>query len=209
MGWCFLWLTLLTGATSSLDPTITPFESGMPRLVPQLAILLRGTLAQCIPLRTLPMGATSSPDPTIARLEPGVLMLVLQPASLSRGIPNRSSLLLTLRTGGTSFLGLVTTLPVCGTHFHLLPSDLPLVALNFLRSPTWMVGYETQRVAYYTGYPMSVVQACIHLPLWRSPSHLVFDPSLLTLTILPLEPHGPKFWKVHLPSLSFHYTLRM
>src|SRR5258706_16484113 len=114
------------------------------------------------------MGATSSPDPTIAPLESGMLRLVLQPASLSRGTPTRSCLLLTPRTGSTSFLGPATTLPVCGTHFRLLPSDLPLVArsfLNFLQSPTRTVGSGTQRVVYYTGYPMSVVQACIHLPL--------------------------------------------
>src|SRR5258706_427845 len=113
------------------------------------------------------MGATSSPDRTITPFEPGMPRLVLRPASLSRGIPTRSGLLLTLRTGSTSFLGLVTKLSVCGTHFHLLPSDLPLVArsiLNFSRSPTWTVGSGTQRVGYYTGYPMSVVQACIHLP---------------------------------------------
>src|SRR6266853_6530535 len=111
------------------------------------------------------MGTTSSPDPPISPFESGMLRLVLQPASLSRGIPTRSILLLTLRTGSTSFLGLVTTLPVCGTHFHLLPSDLPLVArsiLNFLQSPTWTVGSGTQRVVYYIGYPMGVVQACIH-----------------------------------------------
>src|SRR5258706_15300269 len=114
------------------------------------------------------MGATSLPDPTTTPLEPGVLRLALQSASLSRHIPTWSRLLLTLRMGKTSFLGLVTTLPVCGAHFHSLPSDLHLVArfiLNFLQSPTWKVGSETQRVVYYTGYPMSVVQACIHLPL--------------------------------------------
>src|SRR5258706_241254 len=156
------------GATSSPDPTITPFESGMPRLVPQPAILSRGTPTRCRPLLTLPMGTTSSPDPTIAPFEPGMPRLVLRPASLLRGIPTRSSLLLTLRTGSTSFLGLVTTLSVCGTHFHLLLSDLPLVArsiLNFSQSPTWTVGSGTQSVVYYTGYPMNVVQACIHLPL--------------------------------------------
>src|SRR5258706_64406 len=114
------------------------------------------------------MGATSSPDPTTTPFEPGMLTLVLQPASLSRGIPTRSSLSLTLRTGSTSFLGPVTTPPVCGTHFHRLPSDLPLVArsiLNFLQSPTRTVGSETQRVAYYTGYPTTVVKAFIHQPL--------------------------------------------
>src|SRR5258706_503089 len=156
------------GATSSPDPTITPFESGMLRLVLQPAILSRGTLAWSRLLPTLLMGATSFPDPTTTPLEPGMLRLVLQPASLSRGIPAQSSLLLTLRTGSTSFLGLLTTLSVCGTHFHLLPSDLPLVArsiLNFLRSPTRTVGSGTQRVVYYTGYPTTVVQRFIHPPL--------------------------------------------
>src|SRR5258706_341487 len=155
------------GATSSPDPTITPFESGMPRLVPQPASLSRGIPTRSRPLLTLPMVATSSPDPTITPLEPGMLKLVLQPASLSRGIPTRSGLLLTHRTGSTSLLGLMTTLPVCGTHFHLLPSDLPLVArsiLNFLQSPTWRVGSRTQ-VVYYTGYPTPVVQPFIHPPL--------------------------------------------
>src|SRR5258706_438012 len=156
------------GATSSPDPTITPFESGMPRLVPQSATLSRGTLTRCRPLPTLPMGATSSPDPATTPFEPGMLRLVLQPASLSRGIPTWSGLLLTLRLRSTSFLGLVTTLPVCGTHFHLLPSDLPLVAraiLNILQSPTRTVGSGTQRVVYYTGYPTTVVGLFIHPPL--------------------------------------------
>src|SRR5258708_21397076 len=140
-------LTHPMGATSSPDPTIAPFESGMPRLVLRSAILSRGTLKGCRPLLTHPMGATSSPDPVITPLEPGMLRLALQPASLLRGIPTRSSLLPAPRMGGTSFLGLVTTPPVCGTHFHILPSDLPLVTrsiLNFLQSPTWMVGSGTQ-----------------------------------------------------------------
>src|SRR5258706_39101 len=166
-GWRPL-LTLPMGATSSPDPAITPFESGMPRLVPQPAILSRGTPTRFRLLLTLPTGATSFPDPPTTPLEAGMLRLVLQPASLSRGIPTPFSLLLTLRTGSTSFLDLVTTLPVRGTHFHPLPFDLPLVArsiLNFLQSPTWRVGSRTHGVVYYTGYPMSVVQAFIHLPL--------------------------------------------
>src|SRR5258706_215997 len=160
--------TLPMGATSSPDPMMPPFESGMPRLVPQSATLSRGTLTRWRPLPTLPMGATSSPDPTITPFESGMPRLVLEPASLSRGIPTRSSLLLTLRTGSTSFLRLMTTLSVCGTHFHLLPSDLPLVArsiLNFLQSPTRTVGSGTQRVVYYTGYPTTVVGPFIHPPL--------------------------------------------
>src|SRR5258706_2750756 len=114
------------------------------------------------------MGATSSPDPGTAPLELGTLRLVLQPASLSRGIPTLSCLLLTLQTGSTSFLGLLTTLPVYGTHIHLLPSNLSLVArsiLNFLQSPTRTVGSGTQRVVCCTGYPTTVVQPFIHPPL--------------------------------------------
>src|SRR5258706_62396 len=152
-------LTLPMGTTSSPGPPIAPFESGMPRLVLLSAILSRGTLTGCTLLLTLPMGATSSPDPPITPFESGMPMLVLQPVTLSRGIPTWSSLLLTLRMGSTSFLGLVTTLPVCGAHFHLLPSDLPLVApsiLNFMQNPTWRVGSVTRRVVYYTGYPTTV-----------------------------------------------------
>src|SRR5258707_761271 len=115
-------------ATSSPDPTMTPFESGMPKLVLQSAVPSRGTLTRWSPLLTPPTDATSSRDPKTTPLEPGMLRLVLQQEGLSRGIPIWSSPLLTLRTGSTSFLGLMTTPPVCGTHFHLLPSDLPLVA---------------------------------------------------------------------------------
>jgi hypothetical protein len=41
--------------TSSPDPAITPFESGMPRLVLHSANLSRATRARCGPLLTLPM----------------------------------------------------------------------------------------------------------------------------------------------------------
>ena len=113
-----------------------------------------GTLAWWSLLLTLLMGAASSPDLLIALFESGMLRLVLQPASLSMG--------------GILFLGLMTILPVYVTHLRLLLLDLPLVTraiLNFLQCPTWMVGSGTQRVAYYTGYPTTVVQASIHLPL--------------------------------------------
>src|SRR5258707_12497713 len=137
------------------------------------------------------MGATSSPDPAITPLEPGIMRLLLQLASLSRGIAAPCNLLPTLRMGRTSLLGLVTTLPVCGTHFHMPPSDLLLVTrsiLNFLQSPAWTVGSGTQRVVYYTGYPTNVVQACIHLPLLQYPLHLLIDLFSFTFTTLPLEP---------------------
>src|SRR5258706_12639162 len=92
------------GATSSPDPKIAPFESGMPRLVLRSAILSRGTLPGCRPLLTHPRGATSSPDPVITPLEPGMLRLALQRARLLRGTLTRSSLLPAPRLGGTLIL---------------------------------------------------------------------------------------------------------
>ena len=60
-----------------------------------------------------------------------------------------------------------TVLPVYWTHFHMLLSNPPLVTqciLVVVQSPIRMVGSRTQRVAYYTGYPTTIVKACIHLP---------------------------------------------
>ncbi len=166
MAQCVLWLTLLMGSTSSLDLETGPFESGMPRLVLQSAILSRGTLTGCNLLLTLPMGGTSSPDLTTAPFESGMLRLILQLAGLPWSILTLS-LMHTPLTRSTLFLGLVTTLPVYWTHFHILLSDLPLVTqhiLVFVQSPTRMVGSRTQRVVSYTGYLTTVVKACIHLP---------------------------------------------
>ena len=194
--WCSPLLTLPMGGTSSPDPETAPFESGMPRLALQSEILSRGTLTGCSPLLTLPMGGTLSPDPPTAPFESGMRRLVHQSAILSRGmltgwrplltlpigstsspdpmraplgrgILTRSSLLHTPLTGGTSFLGLMATLPAYWTHFHMLVSNLPLLTqhiLVFVPSPTRMVGSRTQRVAYYTGYPTTVVKAYTHLP---------------------------------------------
>src|SRR5258706_7658276 len=113
------------------------------------------------------MGSTSSRAPVTAPLEPGMLRYILQLASLSGSILTRSSLLHTPLTGSTSFLGLMTALPVYWAHFHMLLFDLPLVTqpnLIFVQSPTRMVGSRTQRVVYYTGCPTNVVSAYIHLP---------------------------------------------
>src|SRR5258706_148996 len=96
------------GPKSSPGPTMTPFGSGMPKLVPQSAILSRGTPTGCRALLTLQMGATSSPDPTITPFEPGMLRLVLQPAIISRGA--RARFLLILRLATTSILGLDPTI---------------------------------------------------------------------------------------------------
>src|SRR5258706_157860 len=98
------------------------------------------------------MGASLSPDPITAPFGPGMLRLILQLEGLS---------------GSISFLAVMTTPPVYWTHFHMLLSHLPLgtqCIQNFLQRPTRMVGSRTHRVAYYTGYPTTVVKACIHLP---------------------------------------------
>src|SRR5258706_242156 len=161
---------------------------------------------RCSPLLTLPMGATSSPDPPTTLFESGMWRRVLQLEILWRGIQTRCGPLLTLQTGSTSLLGLLIKPPVYGTYFCMFPSHLPLVTqsiLSFMRSLTWVVGSGTQEVAYYTGYPMIFVQACIHPPFLQSPLHLMVDPFLLTLTTLPLELHGLKFSKVHLLNLFF------
>src|SRR5258706_175807 len=90
------------GTTSFPDPRTAPFESGMPRLVLQSAILWKGTLNQCHPLLPLPMGSISSPDPATAPFESGMPRLVLQLAILSRGTLTRCNPLLTLPMGGIS-----------------------------------------------------------------------------------------------------------
>ena len=148
------------------------------------------------------MGAASSPDPTTAPFEFGMPRLILQLESLLGSLLTRSSLLHAPLTGGTSFLGLMTTLPLYCKYFHIFLSDLSLVTQSILvlvQSPTRMGGSRTQRVAYYTGYPTTVVKPYIHLPSRRSPLHLLIDLSLLALTTLLLEHHGVKFSKVCLP----------
>src|SRR5258706_5177377 len=163
---CCPLLTLPMGGTSFLDPSTAPFESGMLRLVLQSAIPLWGTTTWSNLLLPLPMGGTLSPNPMEATLESGVLRLILQLASLSGVVLTRPSLLHTPLTGSTSFLSPMTTLPVHWIHFRALPSDLPLVAQCIpisVQSPTRMDGSRTQRVVYYTGYPTTVVKACIHL----------------------------------------------
>src|SRR5258706_7907460 len=163
--------------------------------------------ARCCPLRTLPMGGTSSPDRPTTLFESGTWRQALQLEILSRGIQTRCGPLLTLQTGSASLLVLLIKLPVYGTPFCMFPSHLPLVPksiLSFVRSLTWVVGSGILEVAYYTGYPMIFVQACIHPPFLRFPLHLMIDPFLLTLTTLPLELHGLKFSKVHLLNLFFH-----
>src|SRR5258706_6995 len=151
----------------SPDPTTTRSESGMRRLVLQSDILSRGMLARCCPLLTLPMGGTSPPDPTTAPFESGMRKMVLQSEVLLWGTRARCTPLLTLHIGSASLLGLLIKLTVCGTHFNTSPSHLLLMTqsiLIFVQSLTWLVGLGTHKVAYYTGYPMIFVQACIHPP---------------------------------------------
>src|SRR5258706_329819 len=105
------------------------------------------------------MGSISSPDPTTTPLKPGMQRLVLHSASSSMDMHS-------LPMGATSAPDPETTPPLCGMNSHMVPSNHVLVTqsiLSFVQSPTWMVGSETQKVAYYTGYPQTFVQACTHL----------------------------------------------
>src|SRR5258706_269178 len=155
------------GGASSPDPPTPPSESGMRRLVLQSEILSRGTLAGCDLLLTLPMGGTSSPDPPTPPSESGMRRLVLQSEILSRGMRAWCSPLLTLQIGSASLLDLLIPPSESGTCFIISPSDILLVTqsiLIFVQSLTRLVGLGTHKVAYYTGYPMIFVQACIHPP---------------------------------------------
>ena len=108
-------------------------------------------------------------------------------------------------------LNLMTPPSVCGTRLTMflpnIPSPLIQYNLIFIHGQTQMVGSMTQKVAYYIGYPQTVVPACIHTLFWQSLLYLVFGQFLLILTILPMEPLGPKFSTVHSSSLSFLLTL--
>src|SRR5258706_69776 len=113
------------------------------------------------------MGGTSSPDPPTTPSESGMRRLVLQSQILSMSMRAGCAPLLTLQIGSASHLGLLIKLTVCGTHFYMSPSHPLLVTqsiLIFVQSLTWLVGLGTHKVAYYTGYPMIFVQACIHPP---------------------------------------------
>ena len=74
----------------------------------------------------------------------------------------------------------------------------------------YVIGYHPshpkRRVAYYIGYPQTVVQASIHLLSWRFLWHLMFDLFLLTLRTVHLESLGPKFWNMHSPSYFFSFS---
>src|SRR5260370_35765146 len=93
-----------------------------------------------------------------------MLRLALQLVSLLRGTLRVCGLLLTLPMD--SELSLVPWMvpSMCGIHLHMSqPNPLPLTQHIpiFMRSQTQMVGSKTHRVAYYIGYPHTVVQVCI------------------------------------------------
>src|SRR5258708_1607246 len=109
----------------------------MPRLALWLVSLWRGTPKKCHPLLTLLMDSISSPDPMTRRFESGMPRLVLWLVS---------------HCGGT------LTVPfTCGDH--LITQCMAI----FMHSQTRRVGSQTQRVAYYIGYPQNSVKVCIHL----------------------------------------------
>ena len=111
--------------------------------------------------------------------------------------------------GSRLFLDLTMVPSMSGNHFHMRPSSFLLTQSNetFSDGRTQMVGSGTQRVAYYTGYPQTVVQACIHLLSLQSLQHPILDQFLSILRTLPLELLGPRFSAVHSLSLSFPQLL--
>lgn len=114
-------------------------------------------------------------------------------------------LLLTLPVGKTFSLHLMIILSMCRTSFHVLPSNLPLVAQyvpNFMLNQPWTVGLETRRVASYIGYLQTVVRVYIHPLFLQSLSHLIFNQFHLTLKNLLLERLGPKFSTIFNHSFS-------
>ena len=163
-------------------------------------------VAWWIPLLMLLMASTSSPDLTTTPFEYGMLILRMQSESPSTGKLTWWCQLLPRLTSSALYLGLITTQPMYATDFNMAPPNPLLVSQHmqsFIHGLAWMVGSETQRVAYCTGFPKIVIQACIHLLAWQYLWHLTSDLFLLILTILPLEPFVPKFSKVQLPNLSF------
>src|SRR5258706_255249 len=193
------------GGTSSLDLMTGRFESGMPRLVLQLAILWRGIPLAWHPSPTLLMGATSSLDLGTRRFEFGMSRLVQLVGLQMEKLRVCGLLLCTLPMGSALFLDLMATLPVWGSHFCA-----PLVIrfmLLFVHDLTHRVGSEIQTAAYSIGYLWIVVEASIHPLSLQSLSYLIFDQFLLILKSLPLEPLGPRFSTVHRSSRSFLVTL--
>jgi hypothetical protein len=172
--------------SGSGDKTI---ESGMPRLVLQLANRWRGIARRCCPLLTLPMGGTSSLDLLTTRFECGMPKPVPELVSLWRK---------KLRLGSALFLDLIAVPSVCQSHFHINHRHLVIPSMFiFAHSLTHKVGSETQTAAYSIGYPQIIVMAFI-LPLsLQCPLHLTFERCLLISKTLPLEPLGPKFSTVH------------
>src|SRR5258706_7072642 len=144
--------TLPMGATSSLDPLTGPSEFGMPTLVLRTPIISKDMMIRCGQLLSPPRHRTLCPDPMTVPVEIGMLMSRPWPESLSTtSLPQCSPMLTLLPIGSKSFLGLLPAIPLYWMHSHIYLSN------HVIQSPIWMVGSETRRVAYYTGYPKIVV----------------------------------------------------
>jgi hypothetical protein len=89
---------------------------------------------------------------------------------------------------------------ICRNQFHIDLSHPPPRPFR-LDGQTQRVGSEIQLEAYYIGFPMTVVQASIHLLSSQSLSHLLLGRFLFNLMSSPLGPLGPKFLTLHSASL--------
>ena len=182
-------------------------ENQFPDVALQLASLWRGTLMGCCQLLTLPMGGTSPLDHLTRQFESGMLRLALQSESLLMTSLTLWHPLHTLPMRSISFLGPAMELFTYQTHFHKFL--LNLLRPSRLNGQIKRVGSQMTRAAWYIGYPMIVGQASIHLLSSQSLSHLLFSQFLSNLGSLYLEPLGPKFLILHVPSLSLFLTPRL
>ena len=151
---------------------------------------------------TLPMGGTSSLDHLTTQFESGMLKLTLRSVSPWRGTLALWRPLHTLPIPSISFLDPVTGIFTYGTHSNKFPPSSPHTSR--LNGQTERVGSKTRVAAYSIGYPITVVQAFIHLLSSQSLSHPLLGRFLFILTSLRLESLGPKFYG---PSLSLFLTL--
>src|SRR5258706_345771 len=151
-------------ATSSLDHMTGRFESGMPRLVLQLANHKRGIPTWCGPSPTLPMGGTSFLNRITGRLGFWIPRRVRTLIGLQSENLQLSCLVLTFPVGTTFIPDLMTTPPAWRSHPLLNhPPLVPQLMSVSFHNLTHEVGSEIQMAVYSIGYPQIVVVASIHL----------------------------------------------
>jgi hypothetical protein len=95
---------------------------------------------------------------------------------------------------------------ICKWNAFPHPSITPLTHCMPISMPgqARMVGFETHKVAYCIGYPLTIVPFGIRLCFWPS---LQLSQFLLILRMLPLGPVGPQFSKVNSPMRLLYFLI--